>query len=117
EESTDNFFRLFYGWDAVNMERLYRLMSFQAQFWSDSWETGPSNTRKPIWGNSNRIYNPRQPARDQFIPLPPPLTVAGADLKYDSTWSRDQAKRLQLAAEFLPENDELLSLLRQNLKQ
>jgi hexosaminidase len=117
EESTSNFFRLFYGWNAVDMDRIYRLMSFQAQFWSDSWETGPSKARKPIWGNSNRIYSPRQPARDQFIPLPPALTVAAADLKYDSTWSRDNARRLQLAAEFLPENDELLGLLRQNLKQ
>ena len=114
EESTDNFFRLFYGWNAVNMDRLYRLMSYQAQFWSDSWETGPSKSRKPIWGNSNRIYNPKQPARDQFIPLPP---MPAADLKYDSTWSRDNARRLQLAAEFLPESDELLGLLRQNLKQ
>jgi len=24
------------------MDRLYCLMSYQAQFWSDSWETGPS---------------------------------------------------------------------------
>ena len=46
--------------------------------------------------------------------MPP---APAADLKYDSTWSRDNARRLQLAAEFLPDNDQLLTLLRQNLKQ
>jgi hypothetical protein len=114
EESTTNFYRLFYGWNAVDVDRLYHLMSGQAQFWLDTWETGPSNSRKPIWGNSNRIYNPRQPVHDQFIPLPPP---PGVDLKYDSTWSKDNDKRLQLAADFLGQNDELLNLLRQNMQR
>ena len=30
---------------ATNMGRLYQLMSEQAQFWEDSWETGPSAAR------------------------------------------------------------------------
>jgi hexosaminidase len=94
EEATHNFYRLFYGPQAVDVDRLYRLMSYQAQFWSDSWETGPSQSRRPIWGNSNRIYNPRQPARDQFIPLPPAPT---AELKYESTWRKQNAHRLELA--------------------
>jgi len=62
-EAPSNFYRLFYGWHAADMDRLYCLMSYQAQFWSDSWETGPSQSRQGIWGNSNRIYHPRQPAR------------------------------------------------------
>ncbi len=114
EEAMSNFYRLFYGWHAVDVERLYRLMSSQAQFWSDSWETGPSKSRKPIWGNSNRIYSPRQPARDQLIPLPPAPT---AELKYNSTWRKDNARRLELAAGLMHQNDELLDLLRQNLRQ
>jgi hypothetical protein len=113
-ESMNNFYRLFYGWNAVDVDRLYRLMSWQAQFWTDSWETGPSTSRKSIWGNSNRIYNPPQPARDQFLPLPP---APDMDLKYNSSWLRDNAHRLQLAAEFLTGSDELLSLLNRNLQQ
>jgi hexosaminidase len=113
-EAMSSFYRLFYGRHAVDVERLYRLMSYQAQFWSDSWETGPSKSRKPIWGNSNRIYNPRQPARDQLIPLPPAPT---AELMYRSAWRNQNARRLELAAGFLRQNDELLDLLRQNLKQ
>jgi hypothetical protein len=113
-EATSNFYQLFYGWHVVDMERLYRLMSNQAQFWSDSWETGPSKSRIPIWGNSNRIYNPRQPAHDQFIPLPP---APNAELKYDSAWRKENARRLELAAALLPKNDELLDLLHRNLRQ
>ena len=112
DELRNSFYTLFYGWKAQDMERIYRLMSWQAQFWSDSWKTGPSQSRKPIWGNSNSIYNPRRPARDQFIPLPP---VPNADLKYDSTWSRDNARLLELAAEFLKQNTELRDLLTRNL--
>jgi len=96
------------------MDRIYHLLSYQTQFWSDSWETGPSKSRKGIWGNSNRIYNPRQPSRDQFIPLPP---APDGDLKYQSAWSTDNAKRLALAAGSLAESDELIGLLNKNLKQ
>lgn len=114
EESTASFYRLYYGWHAADMDRLYRLMCFQAQFWTDSWETGPTKSRKGIWGNSNRIYNPRQPAQDQFIALPAAPT---ADLKYDSTWRTQNAKRLELAAGLLHQNDELLDVLHRNLQQ
>ena len=50
--------------------------------------------------------------REQSIPLPP---VPSADLRYQSEWATQNARRLQLAAEFLPENDELLGLLYSNL--
>jgi len=111
-ESVNAFYRLFYGPHAVAMDRLYRLMSWQAQWWSDSWETGPSKARKPIWGNSNSIFNPERPAQDQFLPLPP---APGAELSYNSKWSAENQRRLQLAAEFLTQNDELLGLLKDNL--
>jgi hypothetical protein len=111
EQATANFYRLFYGWNAVDMDKIYRLMTSQAQFWSDSWETGPSTARMGIWGSHNRIFNPRHPATDQFIPLPPAPT---AELKYDSAWSKENAKRISLAKEFLAGNDELLGLLQKN---
>ena len=113
-EAMSNFYRLFYGRDAVDLEKLYQLMSYQAQFWSDSWETRPSSSRKPIWGNSNHIYNPRQAAHDQFIPLPP---APDSTIRYESTWKAQNARRLELASAFLQQNDELLKLLNRDLQQ
>ena len=113
-ESAATFYRLFYGDTAVNMDRVYQLMSQQAQFWTDSWETVRSDARKGIWGSSNRIYNPRRPARDQTLTLP---EAPGADLRFDSHWTRENARRLQLASDFVSENDELLALLAENMRK
>jgi hypothetical protein len=113
EESVDNFYKLFYGRNAVEMDRVYHLMSTQSQFWSDSWETGPSKSRKGIWGNSDRIYTPRKDANDQYISLP---AAPNAELKQDGKWSTDNARRLELAAGMVAESDELIALLGKNLK-
>jgi hypothetical protein len=111
-ESMATFYPLYYGHRVSGMDRLYQLMSTQAQFWSDSWDTLQANARKPIWGNSNGPFDPPRPARDQSVPLP---SVPKADLSYDSAWQTQNARRLQLASEILPENDELLGLLHGNL--
>jgi hypothetical protein len=108
------FFPLFYGHDVTNMSRLYQLMSLQAQTWMDSWETVDSKSRKPIWGNSYKIFSPPEPAHDQSIPLP---GVPSADLSYTAQWSKDNARRLGLANTSLVENDELLGLLNANLQR
>jgi len=99
-------------------------MSQQAQLWSDSWEPGPSS-RKALFGNSYGVFNPRKPVKDQTLPLPPP---PGPDLKAgggarntskggaaEGGWRTDNARRLQLAADALADNDELLGLLEEGL--
>ncbi|MCZ2148850.1 MAG: beta-N-acetylhexosaminidase [Bryobacterales bacterium] len=111
-ETMAAFYPLYYGARVYNMDRVYQLMSGQAQFWWDSWEVGSSKARKPIWGNSEGIFQPPHAARDQSIPLPP---APSPDLGYTNDWTKDNAKRLQLAAGFLVENDELLGLLHANL--
>jgi hypothetical protein len=111
-ESIAAFYPLFYGNRVSQMDRLYQLMSTQAQFWSDSWDTSPSNARKSIWGNSNGPFEQPRPARDQSIPLPP---LPAPDLVYRSEWTAQNAARLQLTSEFLAQNDELLGLLHDNL--
>ena len=113
-ESMSAFYTLFYGWTAANMDRLYQLMSTQAQYWVDSWDTVQSTARIPIWGYSEGIHNPRRPARDQSIPLPPPPE---ADLKYQSDWAEKNAKRMALVTDATAENDELFGLLYDNLKR
>lgn len=114
-ELLNSFYRLFYGPSATDMGRVYQLMSEQAQAWEDSWETAPSGARTPIFGYSDGIFDPPRPAHDQTLPrLPvpsPPLLALSHD------WSQENAKRLQLAAEFLSANGELLDLLHMNLQR
>jgi len=107
------FYELFYGPGATRMGRVYQLMSTQARFWEDSWEWAASAARKPIFGNSDAIWNPPRPAHDQTLQLPP---VPTPDLlKPGWDWNQANARRLELAAKFLAQNDELLDLLHANL--
>ena len=112
-QTASTFYTLYYGWPQNNMDRVYRLMSHEAQFWNDSWDPVDSTSRKGIWGYSNGIFNPRHAAHDQTIALPP---APGADLSYHSDWAHINARRLELAAEFQSLNDELFGLLHENLK-
>jgi hypothetical protein len=109
------FYRLFYGPSATNMGRIYQLMSEQGQFWKESWDTAASNARTPIWGDSDRINHPPQPAEDQMLPLPPVPAPVVLTSNYD--WAALSRHRLELAGRFLADNDELLDLLHQNLQQ
>ena len=54
-EAKSSFYRLFYGRGATNIDRLYQLMSTQAEFWASSWEWGPSSVRPVLFGNSDGI--------------------------------------------------------------
>ncbi|MFB3922034.1 MAG: glycoside hydrolase family 20 zincin-like fold domain-containing protein [Terriglobia bacterium] len=111
--SMNSFYPLFYGSGATNMGRVYQLMSRQAQFWADSWETIPS-AREPLFGNSDQIFIPRRPETDQGIPLPPVPKLPY--LAIDSDWTQANSKRLQAASRMLAESDELLGLLHTNLR-
>ncbi len=106
-DSSNAFYPLFYGRTAVRMDRVYQLMSRQAQFYTDTWDTGPSKAPKPILGNSQGMFDKPRPANDQSVPLPPPSG--------DSTWTRDNARRLEVAAAAMLENRELFGLLDENL--
>jgi len=97
------------------MGRLYQLMSEGAQFWEESWDTGPSAARKPIWGDSYARFTPPRPARDQYLP---PLPVPSPELLHMNTeWRTENKKRLELVSKFLEQNDELLDLLYLNTQE
>ena len=114
QELESTFYTLFYGTRAVEMDRVYRLMSEQAQAWTDSWDPISSKARKPIWGSSYAIFDPRKPAHDQTLPLPP---SPDSNLDYSSTWSADNARRIPLASKAKQANDVLLDLLYDNLQK
>jgi hexosaminidase len=113
-EMASTFFSLFYGPRVVNMDGVYRLMSQQAQSWSDSWDPIPSKARKTIWGSSYEIFKTPHPAHDQTLPLPP---SPSAGLEYSSTWSTANAKRIASAYQGEHANDVLLGLLHENLQR
>jgi hexosaminidase len=113
-EFSSAFYSLFYGIKVVDMDRIYQLMSQQAQSWTDSWDWTPSKTRKPIWGGYHAIYNPPRPARDQTIPLP---ISPGANLEYTSSWSTENAKRIALAAQAKQANNILVGLLNEDIQR
>jgi hexosaminidase len=114
QEIASTFYSLFYGARVVNMDGVYRLMSEQAQSWSDSWDPIASKARKPIWGSSYEIFKTPRPAHDQTLPLPP---APHADLEYASTWSAENAKRIALAHRGEQTNDVLMGLLHENLQR
>ncbi|MDQ2950143.1 MAG: hypothetical protein M3Y27_30105, partial [Acidobacteriota bacterium] len=115
QELQSCFYSLFYGRNSTGMGRLYQLMSEGAQFWEDSWDTGPSAARKPIWGNSYTQFKSPQPARDQYLP---PLPVPSPELLHlGSDWRAENEKRLDLANKLFATNDELLDLLYENAQR
>ncbi|MDQ6704403.1 MAG: beta-N-acetylhexosaminidase [Acidobacteriota bacterium] len=113
-ESMSAFYPLFYGPAVTGMDRLYQLMSTQAQIWSDSWDPMQSTARKGIWGNSTGVFDKRRPAHDQNIPLPP---APAGNLSYRSDWGQANVKRLQIVEASRVNNDELIGLVLENLRR
>ena len=97
------------------MGRLYQWMSEEAEFWKGSWDLVASSARKGIWGDyPDVVFQPRLPAQDQTLPLPP---VPSSDLlKRDGAWAIENAKRLELASVFHPRNEALIDLLHVSLQ-
>jgi hexosaminidase len=113
EDLSNRFYKSFYGYNTSNMDRLYQLLSIQADFWDKSWDWDLFDWRKPLFGNSYKIYDTPRLARDQTLPL---LTVpSGSDLAFTNTWNNDNKLRLEAAQKFLAENDEVMKLLSQNM--
>lgn len=121
-EAMNSFHPLFYGPSAQNMARVYQLMSTQAQFWDDSWDWVPTTARKRVldilymqpYDESYRTIIPSIPARDQTLVLPP-LPAPGY-LARDKGWRDLNARRIEMAGQYLVENDELRDLLRTNMR-
>jgi len=108
-----HFYNSFYGSKTVSIDRVYELLSTQAEFWAKSWEWQPSKNRTPIFGYSRGVYDTPKLAKDQFLPA---LTLPfGKDLSLNKDWKSDNNLLLESAEKFLKENDELMNLLSKNL--
>jgi hypothetical protein len=113
EDLSTRFYNSFYGRNAVHMDSVYRLLSRQAQFYGKSWEWQPSKNRTPIFGYSKGVFENPKPAKDQILPTLPVPSAQNLSLTKD--WSANNKQRLELAEEFLKENNELMNLLEENL--
>lgn len=113
QDLATRFFNSFYGNKTVQMDRIYHLLSTQAEFWDVSWEWETSKHRTPIFGTYLGVCETPMPTQDQTLPLMPKLS--GTDLSLDKEWNKWNKKRLQTAEEYLKENDELMKLLSENL--
>ncbi len=106
KDLSDRFFRSFYGSQPEKIEKIYRLMSSQSQFWEDSWEWAPLQLRTPILGNSNEIFDEPRHLKDQTLL---PLTA--------KNWNVLNADRLKAAEKYLAENTELINLLQETVQE
>lgn len=111
KELAHSFYRLYYGRGTSAMDRLYQLMSTQAQFYGSSWDREPAGNEPLIFGYSYGI-GPFTP-QHSVLALPP--VPEGAFLRLRGDSGRENARRTELAWKFLGENDELLNLLYRNL--
>lgn len=113
ENLTSRFYNSFYGNNTVSIEKVYKLLSTQAEFWDKSWEWEPAKNRTHIFGYSAGVYDTPKLAKDQFLP---PLPVPSAtDLSLNKNWNTENQVLLTAAEKFLKENDELVNLLNDNL--
>lgn len=107
QELEHEFYQLFYGSGSTQMDRLYQLLSTQAQFFGTSWDSKPSGELPLIFGYSYGI--------GPFVPhietLPLPSVPSSDYLHLQQDWRQENARRMELAWKFLSENDELMNLL------
>ncbi|ACT92966.1 Glycoside hydrolase, family 20, catalytic core [Dyadobacter fermentans DSM 18053] len=104
------FMNSFYGPRQKDMDSVYRVLSEQAEFHTESWDWIPSPWRAPIKGNSDSLF--LQPEKDQtlpLLPLPASSTLAVSNKTYPVN-----AKRFATAQSMLPRNAYALQLLREN---
>ncbi len=113
KELTSRFYNSFYGNRTTRMDRVYELLSNQAEFWYKSWDWELTKSRPPIFGYSAAIYDTPKPANDQTLALLP--VPSSSDLSITEDWKKDNTGRIQAAEKFLKDNDELMSLLNENL--
>lgn len=110
---SDRFYRSFYGPKAIQMEKVYQLLTTQAEFYSKSWDWVNSTFRKPILGNSYGIFDQPQPVKDQTLPLLPVPAANNLQLPY--LWDTTSTERLKMAKQYLAENNQLQQLLKSNI--
>ncbi|SDH41415.1 Glycosyl hydrolase family 20, catalytic domain [Dyadobacter soli] len=108
-DASARFMTSFYGPRQQDMDSVYRVLSEQAEFHTESWDWIPSPWRAPIKGNSDSLF--LHPEKDQTLPLLP--VPASGTLAISKTYPVN-AKRIATAQSMLPRNAYALQLLRNN---
>jgi hypothetical protein len=111
EETSQAFFDIYYGRNAVGMAEVYRAMQDQARFWESAWERVPSKVRGPGYGSSGG----KRPVRRTDLSLQPPALPRLPDLAFTPFFKVRYARLVGEAPARLQENDRLLARLEENL--
>lgn len=111
-DATARFMNSFYGPSQIEMDSVYRILSVQAEFHTESWDWIASPWRTPIKGSSDSLFTHPQPEKDQTLPLLP-VPAVGTLAIVNKTYPVN-AQRLATARSFLPRNEYALQLLRSN---
>jgi hexosaminidase len=109
-DASARFMNAFYGPAQKDMDSVYRVLSVQAEFHTESWDWIASPWRPMIKGNSDSLF--LQPEKDQTLPLLP-VPEAGTLAILNKTYPVN-AQRLTTAQAMLPRNKYALQLLKEN---
>jgi len=109
-DASARFMRSFYGPLQKDMDSVYRVLSVQAEFHTESWDWIASPWRSQIKGNSDSLFLHSE--RDQTLPLLP-VPQSGSLAISDKTYPVNEM-RYATATSMLPRNAYALQLLRDN---
>ncbi|KAA6432730.1 family 20 glycosylhydrolase [Dyadobacter flavalbus] len=109
-DASARFMNAFYGPSQKDMDSVYRVLSVQAEFHTESWDWIESPWRAPIKGNSDSLFV--HPERDQTLPMLP--VPKSGTLAIDKKDYPVNAQRYATAKSLIPRNEYALQLIRKN---
>jgi hexosaminidase len=112
ERHVASFFDAYFGPNTEGMASLYRLMHEQAQAWENTWDRVPSRVKGPAYGNS---FGKGIGTLREDMTLSVPALPALPDLKVNPFIAGQYATFLEEARRRLPENEQLILGLQENM--
>lgn len=107
EQSTNDFFNVFYGYNRPEMASIYRLLEDGARFYEALWDRTPSMERDSAFGSSYGI----KPYRLMDLTLEMPNLPGVKDLGVEARFGVKYKDKVTEARELIAQNDRLISLL------
>ncbi|SHJ96727.1 Glycosyl hydrolase family 20, catalytic domain [Pseudozobellia thermophila] len=107
EQSTNDFFNVFYGYNRPEMAEVYKLLEKGARFYEALWDRTPSMERDSAFGSSYGI----KPYRLMDLTLEMPKLPRVDNLLVEPRFGTKYQDKIAQARELISQNDRLISLL------